>query len=840
MIAGLAGCGGDVNFGDQLNGPSDGSEAAAVKLIAASPQLPSGAFSVDDGITLTAIVKDSQGQLLAGAPVTFSAPDAAVQVVTATTDITGSATGVLTTGGDPTNRIVQVSASSGGAHSESVPVAIVGSALQINGPTVVGSGAPPVTYTLTLLDSAGKGMPNTPVIISNATTPGPNNPISATTVLTDFDGKATFTYTGEHGGTDTLVATSSGATTSLDVTVTPDVLAFSSPAPGTFVPFGHDQVLTVRLTTDGAPTAGKTISFKTTRGYFDGTPGKTSTTAGPTNSNGEASVHITTNGGDGAGEATIAAEILPSGPSTSLTIVFIATTPTSIDVQASPSTIATLGTSTITAVLRDAANNLVANQPVDFRLSDSTGGSLSAVTGVTNSQGSISVVYRASQTPSATNGVVVNARVHNFPAVDTCTAGGNCAPPFSCPVGKVCSPALITVGGQALFITLGTGNKLTNPNETAYQMPWDVQVTDAAGQPAPPNTVFRLQVISKAYQKGAFLSVNCLPPWVPSYTIPAPSLRASFGAGCPNEDINGNGILDPGEDADNSGGLDPGNVVSVPATLPLDVDGKAQFNLTYPQDHAFWVQVTLRAIASVAGTESVKETSFVLPGLADDYSDCDVSPPGQISPYGTGSSCASTVNAACSNGLDEDGDGLIDDQDPACFTGGFYNPLLDTEDKADLTVSLTPSPTTGAVGANITYTVKVTNNGPEAARVVTLTDAVPDDTTFVSNSGATGWTCNNPVVGVDGVINCTRSSLDPAASSTFTIVVKVNDTVESGLITDTVSVSSSTFDPVSTNNTRSRDVTVPQCADGIDNDDDGLIDLADPECASATDTDESS
>jgi adhesin/invasin len=290
----------------------------------------------------------------------------------------------------------------------------------------------------------------------------------------------------------------------------------------------------------------------------------------------------------------------------------------------------------------------VANQTVSFALSDPTGGTLSAASGVTNSQGAVSVIYQATSTPSANNGVVVTATVDPPGA----------PPPFS-------ATATITVGGQALFISLGTGNSITEPTSTTYALPFTAVVTDAAGNPAPPNTVFRLSVVSVAYQRGAF--GDCPPaPWDPIYTVPGPGLTSNFGAGCPSEDVNQNGILNAGEDTNNNGRLEPGNVVSVPSTVDLDEDGVAQFLLTYPQDRAFWVEITLRATASVAGSESVEEVTFVLEGLASDYNNCDVSPPGAISPYGTGSTCDSTENAECSDGADNDGDGDIDSNDLSC------------------------------------------------------------------------------------------------------------------------------------------------------------------------------
>jgi hypothetical protein len=103
---------------------------------------------------------------------------------------------------------------------------------------------------------------------------------------------------------------------------------------------------------------------------------------------------------------------------------------------------------------------------------------------------------------------------------------------------------------------------------------------------------------------------------------------------------NQNGILDgPAEDVNLNGTLEPGNVVTVPPTVALDENGVAEFDLTYPQDRAFWVKVTLQAVASVAGTESIETVTFDLPGLASDFA-CANSPPGYVSPYGTSASCA--------------------------------------------------------------------------------------------------------------------------------------------------------------------------------------------------------
>ena len=130
---------------------------------------------------------------------------------------------------------------------------------------------------------------------------------------------------------------------------------------------------------------------------------------------------------------------------------------------------------------------------------------------------------------------------------------------------------------------------------------------------------------------------------------------------------------------------------------------------------------------------------------------------------------------------------------------------------ADLSVTKNDSPDPVIKGNNITYTVIVTNNGPSSATNVTLSDAVPSDTKFVSNSGAAGWSCTNPPTKGTrtGTITCTKSSLASGASATFTIVVEVNPSAKEGTtITNRVTVSSSNSDPNTGNNSVTATTTV--------------------------------
>lgn len=128
--------------------------------------------------------------------------------------------------------------------------------------------------------------------------------------------------------------------------------------------------------------------------------------------------------------------------------------------------------------------------------------------------------------------------------------------------------------------------------------------------------------------------------------------------------------------------------------------------------------------------------------------------------------------------------------------------------QANLAVTKTASPGTVDTGAIITYTITVTNNGPNSASNVTLTDNLPAGTSFVSNSGASGWTCFDPVVGSTGAITCTIASLASGGTVTFTAVVQVSCNVaHATVINDTATVSGSTPDPNLSDNSSIASVT---------------------------------
>jgi hypothetical protein len=262
---------------------------------------------------------------------------------------------------------------------------------------------------------------------------------------------------------------------------------------------------------------------------------------------------------------------------------------------------------------------------VNFQLTDITGGQLSFASVTTDSEGVAQTVYTASSTPSTSNGVTVTATVQGT---------------------AITASTTLTVGGQTVFISLGTGNTISeNANKTQFQMPWIVQAVDSAGNPVN-NVVITLTIHSSsrpnwAYQKGSY--VVCGSDWTQYNTntgTPACGAGYSPPVQCLNEDINLTGVYEASEDINNNGKLDPGDVaVATPGTVTTATDGSATFTVEYPEDHALWVQTTLTATATVQGTQSSTVSTFILPMLAIYLTTTTSTPPGYISPYGVANVC---------------------------------------------------------------------------------------------------------------------------------------------------------------------------------------------------------
>jgi uncharacterized repeat protein (TIGR01451 family) len=116
---------------------------------------------------------------------------------------------------------------------------------------------------------------------------------------------------------------------------------------------------------------------------------------------------------------------------------------------------------------------------------------------------------------------------------------------------------------------------------------------------------------------------------------------------------------------------------------------------------------------------------------------------------------------------------------------------------ADLAVSQTVSSGQAKPGQVLTYTIVVSNLGPNPASGVMVNDAVPQGTTFVSASPAPS---SAPGVGAAGTITWNLGNLASGASVKLTLTVKVS-IKGNNLVMNTATVTSSSSDPNPANNT---------------------------------------
>jgi hypothetical protein len=713
-----------------------GSVPSRIDLLVSSPQLSSNGTG---SVTLTVLVRDAANNVVSGVPVRFSADSGGIQVTNGTTGAQGTATALLTTSGDQRNRTINVTAMANNISSQNT-VQITGTTLSISGANAIVLGVS-TRLSILLRDSGGTGIANQPITVSSAL----GNPLSATTVTTDFTGQTTVDVTGLTPGTDTIQVSGLGTTATTTLLISAANFLLTAPAPATQVQLNTPQAVTVHWDQAGVPQAGQLINFFATRGNFIPTPTalcppspvqvQTPTISVLTDAQGNATVSICA---DNSGPAIIsAAANVSSGPSSQVGIEFIATTVAPpLIIQASPTTLGvnvsggTTQQSIITAVLRDGQGNLVQNKTVSFAVQDVSGGRITPPSAVTDSFGRASTVYVAGAVPSAQDGVLITA-----------TADG------------IQNTVTLTVTQQPLFVILGTGNQLAAPTTTQYSQPYSVLVNDANGNPVAGATV-ELNVIPKRYEKGLYvLSFNsenrtCV-GWVKFRTVQGNLIPDDTDHACDNEDVNLNGILNPGEDSagNNNGRLDPGNVAATPQTVITDATGFALFEVLYAKEFT-WVEVELEARAFVAGSEGLSRARFFLNGIVSDFNNCTVAPPGAISPYGTATTCScdERTNPICPAGLAPVVIRMLNPIQPLPSAGGTFTFAVTggTQSGYDLSTSIrasesSPSPlsTTRIVfgetfgllvpenttGAPVTITVNATDLTSSQVGTLTLTQS---------------------------------------------------------------------------------------------------------------------
>ncbi|MGO1502953.1 MAG: Ig-like domain-containing protein [Marinobacter sp.] len=594
------GSGNDTNGSDNDSGDNSGqaAQASSIRLLTDIPSIDTAGKS---RATISALVRGSGGVLLSDAPVTFSADqNAFLQQLDSATNESGSAQAILTSQGDPRNRTVNVTAESGSA-SSTIGVAVTGTSISISGPTVVAN-QDVANYFVQLTDSAGNGIAGEEISVTSSG----NNQIQASSLSTNGSGAINFTLNANNEGTDTIAVSayedSGRVSTRSVVTISEDSFKFETPTQGKEIEIGLDDqdnpitgTVTIAWNQSGNAVDGGDIEFSTTRGTFanDGTFQKVST-----NASGKATVQIKSNN---AGQALITATEIDSsgkpGISTQRSIEFVALAPETIALRATRTQISINDQTTLVATIKDNSGNKVKNARVTFNLSDITNGTLSPGSAITDSQGRASTTYQSSDGTSERQDITVTAIAEKDNG------------------STISDTEKLTVAGKALTITVGTGNEIFEKNETFYEQPWGILVTDANGNPSVNQTV-ELSVIPLRFSQGSYLKdEDADPKWV-----------QTTKATCDTEF----------SDADN--GIQIANPASVPSTVQTDNNGSLQFNVLYPKGECNWVDVRLTATSAVSGFSSYASADYRLPCSAEDLN-ASAPPGGDKSKYNTVSEC---------------------------------------------------------------------------------------------------------------------------------------------------------------------------------------------------------
>ena len=119
---------------------------------------------------------------------------------------------------------------------------------------------------------------------------------------------------------------------------------------------------------------------------------------------------------------------------------------------------------------------------------------------------------------------------------------------------------------------------------------------------------------------------------------------------------------------------------------------------------------------------------------------------------------------------------------------------------ADLAITTT-GPTSVTAGSNATYTITLTNNGPNTAQAVVLTDLFPAGSTFVSMNKTFGTDVFGINQSSSQIIATANTSIASGSSDTFSLVVFAPSTLNAGSnFSNQASVTSSTIDSNTSNN----------------------------------------
>ena len=153
-----------------------------------------------------------------------------------------------------------------------------------------------------------------------------------------------------------------------------------------------------------------------------------------------------------------------------------------------------------------------------------------------------------------------------------------------------------------------------------------------------------------------------------------------------------------------------------------------------------------------------------------------------------------------------------DGADPAPGNDEHFEDTTVAAATADLALTKSDSADPVDAGAAFTYTIDITNAGPVAAGALTLVDTMPPEAAILSVSGL-AWDCLSTADG----FTCDRpAGLGVGSTTTVTVEVAAPATDNEIVLSNTASVTSTTPDPATGDNTDTETTTVSGVMEGAE------------------------